>query len=101
MDNWKARQYAAAYPERLIIDTTYKNNAEKRALFLASGITSCNNAFIALNAYLPCERSWLFKWLFKHAVPLLMGESFISRCCLIASDGDPCIYEGGRIVEKC
>jgi hypothetical protein len=44
----KALQYATAYPERLIVDTTYKNNVEKRALFLASGITSCNNAFIAL-----------------------------------------------------
>ncbi len=44
-------------------------------------------------AYLPCEWSWVFEWLFKHDIPLLLGDSFTSRCCLIASDGDPCIYE--------
>jgi hypothetical protein len=87
-----AVRYALAFPERLIIDTTYKSNVEKRALFLATGITSSNTSFIALQAYLPCERGWVFQWLFRDAIPLLLGNTFLSRNCLVASDGDISIY---------
>ena len=90
--NKDALRYSLAFPERLIIDTTYKSNIEKRALFLGTGITSCNKTFIALQAYLPNERAWTFQWMFEEAIPKLLGKRFTLRNCLLSSDGDPEIY---------
>ncbi len=88
-----AIQYSAAFPERLIVDTTYKSNIEKRALLIGTGITSCNSTFIALQAYLPCERAWVFQWLFRDVIPSLLGDQFVSRNCLLATDRVTGIYE--------
>jgi len=44
----EALRYSNAFPERILIDTTYKSNIEQRALFVATGITSCNKSFISL-----------------------------------------------------
>jgi MULE transposase domain len=67
------RQLFHAFPEVLFIDGTHKTNNEKYPL-LTVGIRDENFKMnIILRAFCPNERSWMFQWLFKEAIPAVLG----------------------------
>jgi hypothetical protein len=41
-----------------------------------------------LNAFFPSEAKWVFLWVFKEALPYLLGPSVLSKIRLITSDED-------------
>jgi MULE transposase domain len=75
------------FPEVLKIDCTAGTNNENRPLLVASGLDSDRTVFHALQAYLPNERTLVFRWLFEKVFILLLGSA-MCRCRMIITDGD-------------
>ena len=84
----ETRRAFRAYPEVLFIDGTHKTNNEKYPLFTV-GIRDENfKMLVVLRAFCPNERSWMFGWLFKEAIPSLLGFNACKRVKTIITDGD-------------
>ena len=82
------RQLFQAFPEVLFVDGTHKTNNEKYPLFTA-GIRDENfNVVVILRAFCPNERGWMFEWLFKEAIPAILGADACRRVRTIITDGD-------------
>lgn len=41
-----------------------------------------------LRAFCPNERGWMFEWLFKEAIPAILGADACKRVQMIITDGD-------------
>jgi hypothetical protein len=76
------------FPEVTFWDTTQKTNREKRPIFLAAGKDSWNKKFTYLRAFMPSECTWLITWLYKTAMPTLLGASVLKETNLPLTDGD-------------
>jgi len=76
------------YPEVIAADVTSQTNSEMRPLFLLAGKTADNQTFIALAAFLPRQSRWVFDWIFRFAVPLLLPQTALERVNLLMTDGD-------------
>jgi hypothetical protein len=82
------RQLFHAFPEVLFIDGTHKTNNEKYPLFTV-GIRDENFKMnVILRAFCPNEKAWMFQWLFKEAIPAVLGADACQRVCTILTDGD-------------
>ena len=82
-------RYFRLFPELIGFDITYNTNAEKRAMFIVVGRTSDGKNIPILNAFFPSEAKWVFNWVFKEALPYLLGEDLIKRIRLVTTDEDP------------
>jgi hypothetical protein len=70
-------RYIIMFPEVLSIDTTYGTNIEKRPLLIFAGTDNTRKNFTALHAFLPSECEWMFHYVFKVAIPSLIGEATV------------------------
>jgi hypothetical protein len=84
----ETRRAFQAYPEVLFIDGTHKTNNEKYPLFTV-GIRDENfKMLVVLRAFCPNERAWMFGWLFREAIPSILGFNACKRVKTIITDGD-------------
>ena len=72
-------ELARAFPEVVMSDVTYKTNSEKRPLFIMVGRDSEGKVFPIMWAFLPSEERWVFEWLYKTVIPVLLGPRFCSH----------------------
>lgn len=82
------RRLFQAFPEVLYVDGTHATNQEQMPL-LTVGVQ--DNEFkmnIVVRAFIPNERAWLFRWIFFHGIPTLMGKAACSKVKMIITDGD-------------
>lgn len=88
---WSAqhcRRLFQAFPEVLYIDGTHGTNSERMPL-LTVGIRDHNFKMnVVIRAFIPNERAWLFRWIFRHGIPTLLGKDACKRVRLIVTDGD-------------
>lgn len=81
-------RYFELFPDLIGLDVTFNTNSEKRPMFILVGRTSNGHIIPLLNAFLPSEAKWVFLWLFKEAIPYLLGKSMLSKIRLLTSDED-------------
>jgi hypothetical protein len=88
---WSAphcRRLFQAFPEVLYIDGTHATNRERMPL-LTVGIRDHEFKMnVVVRAFIPNERAWLFRWIFFHGIPTLMGKESCQKVKLIITDGD-------------
>lgn len=65
-----------------------KTNKEGRPLLLVGGQDGNGKMFTVLRAFLPNQRAWVFRWLFKTVFPLLLGLRNLEYVNLFLTDGD-------------
>ena len=82
------RRLFKAFPEVIGVDGTHETNNESRPLLTLSVKDSDGNVIVVLRCFAPNERSWLFRWLFQEALPVLLGKDTLELVKLIMTDGD-------------
>jgi hypothetical protein len=87
VDEYSWREFLR-YPECLFVDTTHGTNNESRPLLQMVGRDSNGKAYTVLRIFMPNETASFYRWVFLEALPLLLGESNLSKINLILSDGD-------------
>jgi hypothetical protein len=80
------------FPEVLMGDVTFQTNGEGRPLFVTAAFDAYMNAFTPVRAFLPSECQWVFYWIWRVAIPTLLGRENIARTQLVLTDGDPKMY---------
>ena len=76
------------YPEVLGVDVTYGKNNEKRPQFRVIGKNTRNRNIPILDAFLPSQQQYVFRWLFQDAVPNLLDKLALLSTQLIMTDQD-------------
>lgn len=84
----KERRKFRQFPEVLHIDATSDSNEEDRPLLTITGQDANGRMFTIMRVFLPNEQAWMFRWIFQTAMPILLGEKWMSRIRVIISDGD-------------
>ena len=87
------KDYFFLFPEVLFIDIVEKTNNEKRPLLVVSGKDSDGKMFTILRAFLPNQRSWIFRWIFSVVFPTMFSKDLLKRVKIIISDGDSHEYQ--------
>jgi MULE transposase domain len=82
------RRLFRAFPEVVGVDGTHETNNEGRPLLTLSVKDSNGNVIVVVRCFAPNERSWLFRWLFQEAIPVLLGKDTLQLVKLIMTDGD-------------
>jgi hypothetical protein len=72
----------------LHIDATADTNKEGRPLVTVTSKDSYGRMFFVLRAFLPCEQSWAYKWLFHTVFPVLIGTEVLNKVSIVVTDGD-------------
>ena len=70
------------------MDVTFGTNAEKRPMFLVVAKMASGENMTVLSAFLPSEQKWVFRWLFGHALPYLLGPEALSYLRIVTMDED-------------
>ena len=76
------------YPEVLYVDCVGVTNTNKLPLLSITGKTCLGRMFTILRAYLPNERSWVFRWVFSTVLPKVFPRYLRNSVKVIISDGD-------------
>ena len=76
------------YPDVLGVDVTYGKNNEKRPQFCVIGKNARNRNIPILDAFLPSQQQYVFRWLFQDAVPNLLDKLALLSTQLIMTDQD-------------
>lgn len=76
------------FSDVLHIDCTSDTNIESRPHLTITGRDSTGSMFVAVRAFLPNERAWVFRWIFQTVMPTLLGKEYISRVNVVITDGD-------------
>ena len=84
----RERELFMLFPEVVTVHCTADTNYEARPLLTMADKDSFGKIFIIMNAFLPNERSWIFRWIFSVVLPKLVDRTVLSRIRLIISDGD-------------
>ena len=82
------------YPDVLGVDVTYGKNNEKRPQFRVIGKNARNRNIPILDAFLPSQQQYVFRWLFGEAMPRLLDKFALSCTQLIMTDQDLHMIEG-------
>jgi len=82
------RRLFQAFPEVVCIDGTHETNNESRPLLTLSVKDFDGNVMIVVRCFAPNEQSWLFRWLFQEALPVLLGTQTLRLVKLVMTDGD-------------
>jgi hypothetical protein len=94
------RRLFELFPEVLMLDVTFGTNNEGRPLAVSASMDAELKTFTPVRAFLPSECQWVFQWLWKTAIPILLGKDNLSRVQLVVSDGDSKIYNAFNSVQK-
>ena len=82
------REMFRQFPEVLYVDGTHATNKERMPL-LTIGVRDREFKMnVILRAFIPNEKSWLFRWIFQCGIPTLMGTDACKKVKLIVTDGD-------------
>jgi hypothetical protein len=79
---------AAMFPEVFGGDVTYKTNNEKRELFLLAGKDRHGKAFTGMRMFLPSGQRWVYRFLYRYAIPSILSATCIKGNNLFLTDGD-------------
>jgi hypothetical protein len=82
------RRLFQAFPEVLYIDGTHATNRERMPLLTVGVRDHEFKVNIVVRAFIPNERAWLFRWIFYHGIPTLMGKEACKKVKMIITDGD-------------
>ena len=82
------------YPDVLGLDVTYGKNNEKRPQFRVIGKNARNRNIPIVDAFLPSQQQYVFRWLFKDAVPTLFDKFALSCTQIIMTDQDLHMIQG-------
>jgi hypothetical protein len=88
------------FPEVLMLDITFGTNCEGRPLAVSASFDAFLKTFTPIRAFLPSECQWVFLWIWKTAIPALLGHDNISRIQLVLTDGDTNIYNAFNTVQE-
>jgi hypothetical protein len=86
------RRLFELFPEVLMCDVTFQTNGEGRPLFVTAAFDAYMKTFTPVRAFLPSECQWVFHWLWRTAIPALLGKDNIARTQFVLTDGDPKMY---------
>ena len=86
------RRLFEMFPEVLMFDVTSGKNSEGRPLGVSSSCDYNMDVFTPFRVFMPSECRWVFLWIFKTAIPYLLGNAVLSRVQLVLTDGDSKIY---------
>ena len=84
----EGRRLFHAFPEVVCVDGTHETNNESRQLVRLSVKDSNGKVTVVVRCIAPNERSWFFRWLFREALPVLLGAQSLHSVKLIMTDGD-------------
>ena len=76
------------YPEVIFMDITSDTNKEKQTLFTITGKTASGTMYTILRAFLPNQKTWIFRWLFSIVLSNSFHRDTMSRCNAMITDGD-------------
>ena len=82
------------YPDVLGVDVTYGKNNEERPQFCVIGKNARNRNIPIVDAFLPYQQHYAFRWLFKNTLPRLLDKFAISCTQIIMTDQDLHTIEG-------
>lgn len=82
------RRLFQAFPEVLYVDGTHATNRERMPLLTVGVRDHEFKMNVVIRAFIPNERAWLFRWIFFHGIPTLMGKDACKKVKLIITDGD-------------
>ena len=71
------------YPDVLGVDVTYGKNNEKRPQLCVIGKNTRNQNIPILDAFLPSQQQYVFRWLFQDAFPNLLDKLVLLSTQLI------------------
>ena len=74
------------YPDVLGVDVTYGKNNEKRPQFCVIGKNARNRNIPIIDAFLPLQQQYVFRWLFEEAMPRLLDKFALLCTQLIMTD---------------
>jgi len=80
------------FPETVSMDTTFKTNNEKRALFTVTCLDNNRKALHVMSIFVPSEQKWVFHYIFNYVMPKMVGMETINKCEVALTDGDSCEY---------
>jgi MULE transposase domain len=81
-------KYFNMYPDVMGFDVTNGTNKEKRPMARATIKNSNNKNIPFFNALLPSVASWVFRWIFHDALPMLLTRDSLRHLKLILVDED-------------
>ena len=76
------------HPELLMFDVTHQTNEEKRPLGIAAAVDQNMEIFTPFRVFMPSQQQWVFDWIFRSCIPVLMGPHILERTQLVLTDGD-------------
>jgi len=94
------RRLFEMFPEVLMFDVTFGTNNEGRPLGVAASPDANMNVFTPIRAFLPSQCRWVFDWIFRTAIPTLLGKEALRRMQLLITDGDVNIYNAFDSVQS-
>eukprot|EP00957_Ditylum_brightwellii_P000684 53807-Ditylum_brightwellii.AAC.1 len=80
------RRIAKAYSDLIFVDATEGTNAKERPLLTLSVRNSLMKQVVVLQAMLPNNQRWVYRWFFENVVPSLIGKTFCSEVKLVLTD---------------
>ena len=60
----------------------------KKPLLHIAGRDPYGDTFKILRAYLPNERTWIFRWMFNYILPKMFGNEIWKKAQAVITDGD-------------
>ena len=84
---FEAKQFTL-FPYVIHVDATADTNKETFSLVTIGGKDSYGKMFVVLRAFLPCEKSWAYRWLFLTVLPKLLDNDALTCVKVAVSDGD-------------
>ena len=81
------------FPHLISADVTERTNAEKRSLYLFTGLDGNNKIFPALHCFMPNCSSEQYGWIYEYAFPDLVGKDVVKRNEVFITDGETAMYE--------
>ena len=82
------------YPDVLQVDATFGKNNEKRPQFCVIGKNALNRNITFVDAFLPSQQQYVFRWLFNDTLPRLLDKFALSCTHIIMTDQDLHMIEG-------
>jgi len=80
------------HPQVVMFDVIMDANREGRALGVM-GSMDCNmEVFTPVRVIMPSQKVWVFDWIFKNAIPTLMGREPLKQTAIILTDGDQTMH---------
>jgi len=77
------------YPEVIFCDVIVHVNKDDCPSLTCTGKDSNGKMFTFLQAFLPNEKQWTFRWIFSVVFPNFFSDSILSRVKVIVTDGCP------------